>query len=88
MNTYISQYFIHTEELTTRYKLIPTLYRIPPYMRAINTFLILKFLARCKMSTERAMTRQTYERAPRLINWQLHTFQRVDINSRKYYSFN
>ena len=35
-------------------------------MRAINTFLTLKILANCQMSTGSLMTRQTYERAPRL----------------------
>ena len=35
-------------------------------MRAINTFLTLKILANCQMSTGSLMTRQTYDRAPRL----------------------
>ena len=37
-------------------------------MRAINTFLTLKILANCQMSTGSLMTRQTYDRAPRLTN--------------------
>ena len=40
--------------------------RITAYMRAINTFLTLKILANCQMSTGSLMTRQTYDRAPRL----------------------
>ena len=35
-------------------------------MRAINTFLTPKILANCQMSTGSLMTRQTYDRAPRL----------------------
>ena len=35
-------------------------------MRAIHTFLTLKILANCQMSTGSLMTRQTYDRAPRL----------------------
>ena len=35
-------------------------------MRAINTLLTLKILANCQMSTGSLMTRQTYDRAPRL----------------------
>ena len=35
-------------------------------MRAMNTFLTLKILANCQMSTGSLMTRQTYDRAPRL----------------------
>ena len=47
-------------------------------MRAINTFLTLTILVSCQMSTGSLMTRQTYDRAPRLTNWPLHTFQRVE----------
>ena len=35
-------------------------------MRAINTFLTLTILVSCQMSTGSLMTRQTYDRAPRL----------------------
>ena len=34
------------------------------------------------MSTGSLMTRQTYDRAPRLTNWPLHTFQRVLIHDQ------
>ena len=51
-------------------------------MRAINTFFTLKILANCQMSTGSLMTRQTYDRAPRLTNWPLHTFQRVLMENR------